>query len=250
MSRISRTVLASVWNKPFLTENNKIILLNTLRKSGSIFLWNSLLNLTGYKSIRISGAENPAHVSMRNPSYIDQEKIKKYRHISSIAQDHIPATKENIETLEKYFSKIIVHVRDPRQSIISLFHYQRKLNEERQLSESDLDFSIELGQFLKAFFEREVTWIREWHEVVKAEKTSMKILFTRFEDMKANPDIFLNKIVEFYGLNAQGFQLDEFTGQGNHQRRGETSEWKRVMTEEQKAWCEEIMGQDMIQFFS
>ena len=92
------------------------IFLNTMPKSGSVYITNTLAKGLGRKHDAIS---NGYWMNDR----IDESKLYKVSDKKLISQTHLPASSSNLCLYDRYTERVIVHVRDPRQSTLSWCHH-------------------------------------------------------------------------------------------------------------------------------
>ena len=95
------------------------ILLNTMPKSGSVYIWRELSRLLGLPIARISKTNWPVdHVV---PSW-----AKAFSYSRTIAQGHFNPHESNVgHLLDNDLRKMIFHIRDPRQATLSWTHHIR-----------------------------------------------------------------------------------------------------------------------------
>lgn len=139
--------------------------------------------------------------------------------------------------------RVIVHVRDPRQLVVSLMeHYRRypaqlTAGERREMAgdEAALDFLVD------QHMPRIVAWIDDW---VKA-RDQLDVRFTTFEEFVTDRERFLERILSFYGGDTRYFNraaaLGEQAGTDYHRRSGRTDEWKERLTAGQIATINRAM---------
>ena len=89
------------------------ILLNTLPKSGSVYIWNALCTGLGIPEmgVRISGGWYPRKLP------VDQ-LIASLSRGGVVCQDHLDASWQTRLLLSQQLDRMILHVRDPRSSAL------------------------------------------------------------------------------------------------------------------------------------
>lgn len=224
------------------------IFLNTLPKSGSVHLW-ALLGLgLGIERFRIAQGYFPVDLLI-------QERVARLAQGNCITQEHLPAINRNLIVLYQHgIHKIVVHVRDPRQSLLSLIHHLEKiradgsfegtdhplcdnyfsLSLEEQIN-CDRYFSLSLEEKIDRHIEHylpfQIQWIKDWLDVSERASAYFTILFTRFEDMLLDKERFINSILEFHNIDPSRYKDPNFDPQkGAHFRKGKAGEWKTVFS--------------------
>jgi len=234
-------------------ESDPLIFINTMPKSGSVYIFNVLLNSLkqdGYLFTNIS--ENRFH-----DDYVSVDKIIKATNSRTITQEHVNASYDNLLILEKYLPKFVLHVRDPRQALLSWFHHVEVVSSADYKVWSD-DICPPTGYFswtteekinwqIEHYLPRLIEWIQGWIEVLDSKK--INILVTRFEDLKENPTDFFNKIFSFFNIEDHNVALLGFKKGQYHQRNGEIDEWKNVMTKKQIDRMKQIIPLEILKRF-
>lgn len=216
------------------------ILLITLPKSGSIFIWDKLTKLLKMKKTRISGSYFPDDLIMR-------PWIEKMSTTSVISQTHIPAKRINLNLIQEFLDRMVFHVRDPRQSILSWVHFLHSqyssvgehllLTQDPPLPKQYFQWSFEkrLHEHIENHFHYWVQWIVDWVEVLQSPHFKTKTLITKHRDLKEDGVQFFKNILHFYDIDSQDFQFDFCKPQQGtlHFRKGLSNEWKTVFSKKQ-----------------
>jgi hypothetical protein len=146
---------------------------------------------------------------------------------------HLYPRERNILRLKRAgLQKIIVHVRDPRQGILSLIHHIMQRDTYlhlRQNGFAERTIDEQLEDLLQVYFRR-IAWLQGW---VKAEN-ELDILFSTFEEFVQSRDDFVARYLDYYGGPTKYFRPDLALtmreGADYHYRAGEIDEWKRVFS--------------------
>ena len=105
--------------------------------------------------------------------------------------------------INEYYKNIIVHVRDPRQVVLSNLHnILRNEKDEPILNKvlflPDNFFSItmerQLDYLIDDYLPYLVTWLNSWINAQNSKSFTTEILFTTFEEFKSSNINFINKI--------------------------------------------------------
>ncbi len=194
------------------------ILLVTLPKSGTVFIAKAMregLNL-GKQSDSIANLISNGEIQLDTGRFpeilINYSILKKFamQKEGVIGITHLPPTQFNVLMVNRYLDKVIINLRDPRQAILSLTHHFNEL----EVSEPFLNFTYsfpnhyfslplskqidyQIENWLPVF----INWVEGWLDVSEDPRLQLDILFTHFEDMKNDPQIFFRSILEFYGIS-------------------------------------------------
>jgi hypothetical protein len=128
--------------------------------------------------------------------------------------------------------KVVVHVRDPRQRLLSMIHHVLRYDVNSRLknsgfAERSMDERVE--DMMDSYL-RSIEWLQGW---AAAEK-ELNILFSTFEELAADRDAFVRRYLEFYGAPMDYFNsAHALTMHDNidyHFRSGRTDEWREVFS--------------------
>jgi tetratricopeptide (TPR) repeat protein len=150
---------------------------------------------------------------------------------------HLLPTARNQELLRSGGkSNIIVHIRDPRQIMISTLEHGRAYSHQltgAEIGEDQTAQSDPLEVAVEKHLTPAISWIDGWF---RASET-MEINFTSFEEFVTDQDAFYEKMLSFYGGDRIHFDRTAATvDQPNvdyHRRLGQTNEWRRLLTPSQ-----------------
>jgi hypothetical protein len=143
--------------------------------------------------------------------------------------------------------KLIVHVRDPRQTLVSLVHhlklYPEQLLTMRQAAKGEGDARIgELALRILPYYAHSIQWIRKWTEL----ESEIEILFSTFEHMVSDWDGFVDRYLDFYGADTRHFSKTNASarhdGVDYHFRKGKTDEWREVFTKDEADYLSSLLS--------
>ncbi|MCB1072318.1 MAG: sulfotransferase domain-containing protein [Chlamydiia bacterium] len=229
------------------------VIFNTLPKSGSVYIGKTLSD--GLKQGRFMTISNNTFPSDKISS-IDLEALIR---TESITQEHFDASEDNLLILKEKLPKLIVHVRDPRQALISWTHHLNKV----QHSEEALDyfllslpkkyfnwsFSKQLAWQIDHYFPACVKWIQDWVEASRDD--NLEILFTTYELFVENPKEFYTQIFDFYHISSAIDKLPCLPKEEiYHYRKGENEEWRKLMTKSQQKKVTKLIPKELFTKFN
>jgi hypothetical protein len=143
---------------------------------------------------------------------------------------HLDPTAVNIQRFKAAgIDKIIVHVRDPRQSLLSMLHHVvRYPNETPELARSkfhERSVGERIDQMLSFFFSR-LNWIQGWIDA----ESELNVMFSTFEGFVRDRPAFTRRYLEFYGGHEEHFSWENAMNAGgdHHFRAGRLDEWREV----------------------
>ena len=224
------------------------IILSTMPKSGSEYVWMALSNGLNLWPTRVSSAEMF--------EVIDGERLERVGKGGFVSHGHFRCVETNSVLLTEHFDRVVVHVRDPRQALVSWVNYQdhpdiRDLPVRRAWGNmADMAFEQRVDYFIEGFFVHQVKFLRSWMDAERDDEFLPRILFTRQEDLRADPQRFFRAILDFYDIAPELFQIPEPPKEGErHFRRGETDEWRRVLRPDQIDRLQAMLPDDILNRF-
>ncbi|MQB00189.1 MAG: hypothetical protein GEU78_07845 [Actinobacteria bacterium] len=239
----AKAIDAGLWPHPnTMLEQQKAIergigpvLLATLPKSGSVYVWNAL-----YGTYGMPGGKIAVPHSMMD-EIIVEEWLRLFSAGGMIAQHHLPATENNIRLLKKYGPrKIIVQIRDPRQGAVSYWHYIVKLGH------ADPDIPIEDRE--KFLWDHYLLPAREWFDGWLAVENTLDLMFSRQEDMAGNEYIHISRIAAFLDMPDKKIRLPA-KGDKTHFRSGLKDEWREFFSADFQSRADDLLAPIDERFF-
>lgn len=218
------------------------ILLVTQFKSASVFLTDVLS--TGLDLPRCYVACAPL------AERVVPEWLRLFARGGAIAQNHLLPSAENLAALEgASLRRIVVHIRDPRQSMVSAVHHYARIYHDSSgigfLTRAEFPAGFpdwpdekKIDYYLDRRFAEEVAWTAGWIALAKTPPAGLAIKLTNFATFRRDPKVFFTGLLDFFGIAPATFDwtaLREPRPEQLHFRKGETQEWRRVLTPEQAA---------------
>ena len=207
--------------------------------------------LKDYKFINIS-------LNRFHDDYVNEVVLKESINECCITQEHIDASAENIRILGNYLPKFVLHLRDPRQAMLSwLYHVEENKTNHYGVWSDDICPSIEYFSWslekkidwqIENYLPQLVQWIQQWVNIINSKK--FDILVTRYEDLVENPELFFENILKFYNLQDTKTILTKPEKNKWHFRKGQIDEWKTVLNSKQIIRMHELIPIDLLEYFS
>ncbi len=238
------------------------IFLNSMPKSASISVWKAL-----YGGLCVPRHRLSLNIKSLKYETVDPERAKTFAQGNCVALEHLAATNNNLFALESAgIDRLILHVRDPRQAMLSWVHFIDKLNQSNDFNVVDYplcdgyfslshedqihckdyfesSFEEKIDTHIKHYLPLLVEWVSGWIEVDENPNRKMKILFTEFEDFKHEPLTYFEKILSFYTIDKNKFNISDSglnKGKG-HFRKGLVDEFRDVFSEKQLTQANELI---------
>lgn len=217
------------------------IVIATLPKSGTEFLTDALsrgLGLGNLGLLFVNGIFPDVALS--------RMAVPRLLTLRTLCVSHCAPTRYNQIELSGRIDRMVVHVRDPRQAIVSWCHFLPRVIREADPIQAkhfglpggfaSWAFDDQLAWLVEHHLRHWIRWVQGWHAASIDPEFRTRILFTRQEDLVEDQEAFFGRILEFYELDRAAFTLPEqpVAGKRNY-RSGETAEWRRVLTPAQQA---------------
>ena len=169
-------------------KNIPAILFNTLPKSGSIYISDSLRKGLGLKRYYGGGGAFPNRV-------IDRVALAEIALGNYVFQDHYEATEHNLFVLRQFLPKLVLHVRDVRQSLLSWIHHLNKIRLDAMTQvilhihkippvyfSKSIDYQIDFQ--IDVILPMMINWLAGWVHELENSEHNLSILVTTFEEFK------------------------------------------------------------------
>jgi hypothetical protein len=149
---------------------------------------------------------------------------------------HLLPTRKNIRRLKSCgVDRLIVHVRDPRQALLSWVHhvvrYPASLPHLLRGGFQENSIADRIEAVMETYI-RDIQWIEGWLDA----EEEIEIKFSRFEDFVQDRAAFIQGYLDFYGVPEKFFSMEDavtaHAGTDYHYRAGLTDEWRTVVPPE------------------
>ena len=173
--------------------------------------------------------------------------------VGAVGHEHLCANKRTLQAISLLTDEIYVHIRDPRQVIVSMTEH---FIENRDRFD---DFGVDGRQFdahvaennydymIKQFFPIILQWLDEWRKCKELNQYGLRVTFVSYEE-------FLLRQIKYFGqiLESVSTRIDcdnIHVSESKHYRKGEMDEWKLRFNEIQIKTMNDMIGQDTKEYF-
>ena len=207
-------------------------------KSGSVYLNSTLCGSLGLRNVQLCNGYFPQ-------DHISVERLHRFvTRGGYIASSHLDPSPANLHLLETLLPRWIVHLRDPRASLLSWVHHVRGLHQAGQQlalmrvcpvpSASVLNAHLRdcIDWHIERYYRPLVAWIGAWAEVATA--WPHRVLLTDFTALHEDDRALCQEMAAFVGHAPTRYRYRPAARtMVNHFRVGELNEWQRVFTSDQ-----------------
>lgn len=185
------------------------LFLNALPQSGTFYISETLCDFYQVQTYRVTKRTFPRDRIFENAfsRFIDQS-------LTRMVVAHADPSAQNIDLLHHELDRFILHVRDPRDSLISWVDFVDRHEEHKYTlgrvpplppadyfnwnREKKIDWQIE------HFYKYSLQWLQEW-VVVLEQHPELEVKLTTFEQMVKDPLHFFQDLVAYYEGNPLNF---------------------------------------------
>ncbi len=186
---------------------------------------------------------------------MDYRKLNQFSAGNTLAKAHLDANPINMQLLKLHCPRMVLHLRDPRQALLSMVHHLKHCWDTGELQyiqswiapapppavlQGGLSGAIDwhLAHFLPNMLE----WTERW--LAHAESgESPRVLITHYHDLRENTQAVIERILAFYEIPAWAFTPTDVPKDWSvHFRKGELEEWREVFNRAQQEICSDLMA--------
>lgn len=230
------------------------LFLISLKRSGSVYVWRKLADGCGMPMVRLACGDF-------FETLLIEENLRLFASHGMVSQEHLAPLPNVLDALEQFAVRPVVHLRDPRQSMISWLHYV-----DREVAAvggdafyldipgewAEMAFEAKADWCIEHYMPRIIAWVEGWASAA-ASRPQLDILFTHFEEMKTDESGFFKRILDHAGLPHGSFnditmEEAEMLASANFHR-GETNEWQRLLSNGQKARLVQLLPGELADRF-
>ncbi|MEM7576795.1 MAG: hypothetical protein AAF328_04895 [Planctomycetota bacterium] len=227
--RMLATQLAAMYHPP--------IFLNTLPKSGSVFIVTTLKRGLGTRFQKLGRGTFPV-------DQIDGERLDAFRQRHAVSQEHVDASAYNLTLLGRQLGRLAVHLRDPRAAAYSWMHHLTGLMRDRPEFEKqhallypgdgyhERTEAERMAWIVAHHFPACIAWMSDWIGVADGVSSTpgadtLKVHLTTYERFVDDADGYFADLLEFFDVAPTRFQrIGVEKTKAMNFRKGKAGEWR------------------------
>ena len=219
------------------------LFLNAMPQSGPYYFVRTLQTFFDLDTFMVTKKTFPVDTIFENPflRFIEQGDKK-------IVEAHADPSQGNIEMFQKHLPKFVLHVRDPREALVSWIAYvDRHENHKFTLGRVppvpppeyfDWDYEKKADWQIEHYFAYCIDWLNQWVEAID-QHPELQIQIATFEHMVTDSLGFFQNLAAFYGVDPESFTQEDVLPIWRaqyHFTEEDIATWKdRLTPEQQKA---------------
>ena len=218
------------------------ILINALPKSASESIWNKLANGLNIAQAHVSIGLFPDCLAVPH-------RVRELGQGGVSAKEHMPASSHNLRSLaEAGVDRVVVHIRDPRQSLLSWAHFLESDVSKRLLAPIwrkttpragffGEPFATQIDWHIDNYLPIVIRFIEQWVAARDDDTSGVSVRFLTFEEFRTDPSKYFEAFLDFYGID-QGLFAPDAEAEVVHLRKGALDEWRDSFSAAQadRAW--------------
>jgi len=228
------------------------ILINTIPKSASESIWNRLAD-------RLEMAQCHASIGLFPHCMPVPLRVAELGAGGIISKEHLAPREHTVQVLRQAgLSRVVVHLRDPRQVAVSWAHFVRDSISVMPLGPlwrdtcppaAVLNGSLNdlMDWCVDSYIPLVVDFIQRWRTIANDPDNGLDVLFTTFEHFADDPGGYLDRVVTFHDIPVDAAAREG--GEDAHLREGRTDEWREVLSVNQARRAREAIGTDVLDTF-
>lgn len=236
-SRYTATRVAFEASVCQLDSNRPSVAIISIPKSGTVYLNNLICKSFGLISKNITNAYFPR-------DNFDVALTDEFSRGGFFNSSHADSSDLNLQILDEFGMKFVVHLRDPRSVLISWVNHIRKLYSKNK--ELDLlkvcpkpplnilsgSFDNALEWHIDEFYPAVCDWMDKWLDAEKGREG--RILITDYDSLRQNEGKLIETIANFYGMSKEDYKLAKIEKtEKTHYRNGKPDEWRLLLSDSQ-----------------
>lgn len=181
-----------------LGRRGRFVFIACMPKSGSSFLQVALVELTGFRAVRLTYGLERREQELYPPA------VRAAARIDTVTQQHMRANRPNLELMRDYGIRPVVLLRNLADVVVSVRDHLTQRGPERfaamyaSSSFRELDEKTQLDAVIDVALPWYIQFYASWVEAVAKGRT--EALFLTYEEARADWGAALRRVADFYGL--------------------------------------------------
>ena len=223
-------------NKYAVTDLGRHIFVTCAPKSGSTFLKNVLVGVTGFKDMF------SVYASLQNEQELDLPHFIKFGNVNTVTQQHARASEANIQIMQAFGVRPTVLVRNIFDTAASLLDFYTKGFTFSTYFDKEEFLAFDEDQKMDLLIEYVLPWyfqfVASWQRAEREKRLEMN--WVTYEEMIADKPKSVERILAFHGITApnelilQKIAEIESDGEKNRFNKGVAGRGKVVLNDQQK----------------
>ena len=173
-------------------------------KSGSTFLKNVLVGVTGYRDLFT------VYAALQNEHELDMPQLAKFGNINTVTQQHARASEANIQLMQAFGICPVVLVRDIFDTVISLLDFYRQGFTFSTFFDRDDFLAFDEQQQIDLLISYVIPWhfqfVASWQRAERDKR--LNIYWLTYEELIKDKVAAVEQILRHYGMSPSAIELE------------------------------------------
>lgn len=205
-------------------------------KSGSTFLKNILVGVTGFHDVF------SVFAALQNEHELDLPQLVKFGNVNTVTQQHVRASEANIQLMQAFAIKPVVLVRNIFDTVVSLLDFYRQGFTFSTFFEREEFLAFDEEQQIDLLIDYAVPWhfqfVASWNRAERDRR--LEVFWLTYDEMIKNKPTAVERVLNFYGISSplreirRQIDLIEFEKEKNRFNKGIVGRGKTALSKKQK----------------
>ncbi len=174
-------------------------------KSGSTFLKNVLVGVTGFRDFF------SVYAALQNEHELDMPQLAKFGNINTVTQQHARASEANIQLMQAFGIRPVVLVRNIFDTVMSLLDFYRQGFTFSTYFDGREFLAFDEQQQIDAIIEYAIPWyfqfVASWRGAERDGR--LEVFWLTYEEMIKDKPETVERILGFYGMQAPMAEIEK-----------------------------------------
>ena len=174
-------------------------------KSGSTFLKNVLVGVTGFRDLF------SVYAALQNEHELDMPQLAKFGNINTVTQQHARASEANIQLMQAFGISPVVLVRNIFDTVISLLDFYRQGFTFSTFFDRQEFLAFDEQQQIDLLIEYAIPWyfqfVASWHRAERDKR--LDVHWLTYEEMIKDKSAAVEAVLSFYGISAPRPEIEK-----------------------------------------
>jgi hypothetical protein len=187
------------------TDLGRHIFITCSPKSGSTFLKNVLVGVTGYRDLF------PVYAALQNEHELDMPQLARFGDVNTVTQQHARASEANIQLMQAFGIMPVVLVRNIFDTVISLLDFYRQGFTFSTFFDREEFLAFEEQQQIDLLIKYAIPWyfqfVASWKRAEKDQR--VEVSWLTYDEMVADKPAAVERVLEIYGIKAPRGEIEK-----------------------------------------
>ncbi len=174
-------------------------------KSGSTFLKNVLVGVTGYRDLFT------VYAALQNEHELDMPQLAKFGNINTVTQQHARASEANIQLMQAFGISPVVLVRDIFDTVISLLDFYRQGFTFSTFFDRDDFLAFDEQEQIDLLIKYAIPWhfqfVASWQRAERDKR--LNIYWLTYEELIKDKVAAVEQILRHYGMLPSAIEIED-----------------------------------------